>query len=209
MAQGSTANGSDWLRRGRNLVAVTLAYNVAEAGVALWAGISAGSIALVGFGLDSVIEGVAAGVVLWRLAIEARGADEERIERTERRVHRTIGATFLALAVYVVAQAATILWKQEAPEESLVGIILAVLSLVLMPVLAFGKFRAADAIESPALRAEAKETLACAWLSFALFLGLGANAVAGWWWADPLAALVMVPWLLREAMEGLSNDEDD
>jgi divalent metal cation (Fe/Co/Zn/Cd) transporter len=180
-----------------------MAYNVVEGVVALWAGIKAQSIALVGFGLDSYIECAAAAALLWRLTLEARGADSETVERSEQRVHRFIGATFIALAIYVLGQAGWTLLTREAPSESLVGIILAVASLVIMPVVSWGKLHAAKVINSAALRAEAKETLACSHLSFTLLLGLVANATAGWWWADPLATLFMVPWLVKEGMEGL------
>ena len=191
------------LRTARRLVAGTMAYNVVEAGVAVGAGVLAGSIALVGFGLDSVIECAAAGALLWRLRVEARGADPVTVERTEQRVRRFIGATFLALSAYVLAEAGGTLLGGAHPEDSLPGIALAVASLVIMPLVAWGKLRVAARLGSASLRAEAKETLACAWLSVALLLGLVANAAAGWWWADPAAALVMVPWLVREGLEGL------
>ena len=164
-------------------------------------------VALLGFGLDSVIETSAAAVLLWRLRVEIRGEDVDRIAHTERRVHRFVGVTFLLLAVYVVAQAGWTLWGRHIPGESLVGIILAVASLILMPLLSWGKLRAAREIGSAALRAEAKETLACSYLSFALLLGLTANAAAGWWWADPVAALLMVPWLIKEGREGVRGEE--
>jgi divalent metal cation (Fe/Co/Zn/Cd) transporter len=117
-------------------------------------------------------------------------------------VHRFVGVTFLALALYVLGQAAWILWQHEPPRESLLGIVLAITSLTVMPLVALGKLRAAKAIGSNALRAEAQETIACSYLSFTLLLGLVANAVAGWWWADPVAALCMVLWLVKEGMEG-------
>ena len=195
-----------WMRLGLRLVVATMAYNTVEAVVAVWSGIAAGSIALVGFGLDSIIELAAAGVLLWRLAVEARGAAQEVVERSERRVLRFVGGTFIALALYVTVEAGRTLWVGEAPEESLVGIVLAGASLLIMPLIAWGKLRAAARIPSAALRAEAKETLACSWLSLALLLGLAANAAAGWWWADPVAALAMVPWLVREGVEGLRGE---
>lgn len=198
-----------WLRRGVFLVVVTMVYNVIEAGIALWQGVLAGSILLVGFGLDSTIELAAASVLLWRLRVEARGADEDRIEQTERFVHRFVGATFFLLAAYVTAQAGWTLWTRAIPEESGIGIVLAVASLIIMPLVAWGKMVAADRVGSAALRAEAKETLACSWLSAALLLGLGLNAWLGWWWADPVAALVMVPWLMHEGREGFEDDDDD
>lgn len=196
----------DWARIGVWLVGATLAYNVIEAAIALAAGTAVESIALVGFGLDSGIEVAAAAVLLWRLALEARGTDGEELERAERRVHRFVGATFLALAVYVTGQAGWTLWTQEAPRESLVGIVLAAASLVIMPLVSWGKLRAAREIGSAALRAEARETLACSYLSFALLLGLVANAAAGWSWADPAAALAMVPWLIKEGREGIRGE---
>ena len=206
MSTGAAPRERDWARIGLWLVGATMAYNVVEAGVALWFGASAESIALLGFGLDSVIECAAAGVLLWRLSLAARGADPERLERAERRVHRFVGATFLALAAYVTAQASLTLWRAEPPGESIPGIILAAASLVIMPLVSLGKLRAAREIPSAALRAEAKETLACSYLSFTLLLGLGANALAAWWWADPVAAMLMVPWLVREGLEGIRGE---
>ncbi len=194
------------LRRGLGLVRLTMAYNVVEAGVATWAGFAAGSIALVGFGFDAVIEFAAAAVLLWRLGVEARGADHETVERTEVRVLRFVGFTFLLLAAYVVFEAATTLFRSEAPSESPVGLALATLSLVIMPVVAWSKLRVADRLGSRSLRAEAKETLACSMLSLTLLVGLGLNSWLGWWWADPVAALAMVPWLIREGLEGLRGE---
>jgi len=173
----------------------------------IWAGIEAGSIALLGFGLDSVIECAAAAVLLWRLSVEARSDDPGRIESAERRAHRLVGVTFLALAVYVVVQAFMTLFSGDHPESSPIGIALAAVSLVIMPALAWAKLRTAAGLGSRALRAEAKETLACAYLSLALLLGLTLNAAVGWWWADPAAALFMVPWLVREGVEGVRGED--
>jgi divalent metal cation (Fe/Co/Zn/Cd) transporter len=184
-----------------------MVYNTLEAVVALWAGIGADSIALVGFGLDSVIELIAATVVLWRLNVEARGASPDRVLGAERRVRRVVGTTFFVLAVYVTLQAGWTLMSRHAPSESVLGLVLAVASLVVMPLIAWGKLRAADALASRALRAEAMETLACSYLSFCLLLGLGLNALAGWWWADPGAALLMVPWLIHEGREAFEEEE--
>lgn len=195
-----------WLRRARLLVGLTAAYNAVEAVVAVGAGMLAGSIALVGFGFDSVIELAAAIAVLVRMRAEAADADPERIERAERRVRRFVGWTFVLLAGYVTLEAGNGLWKHEVPGESVVGLLLAVVSLVIMPLLAWGKMRAAAALGSRALAAEAKETLACAYLSGCLLLGLGLHAVLGWWWADGVAALAMVPWLLHEAKEAMEDD---
>lgn len=192
-----------WLRIGLGLVIATMLYNIAEAVIALWAGSRAASIALIEFGLNSLIELSAGGILLWRLRLELRGVAAERVARADRRVHQFVGASFFALAVYVLGQASWILWRQAAPDESPVGIILACLSLTIMPLVSFGKLRAATVVGSQALRAEAKETLACSYLSLTLLLGLGANAALDWWWADPVAALGMLPWLIKEGREGL------
>lgn len=195
-----------WLRHAHALVLATLTYNIIEAGIAVWFGLEAESIALFGFGLDSVIE-TAAGLAMLRvLRLRSRALDEAAADRAEHRVHRFIGATFIALAGYVALQAGVDLWESSAPETSTVGIFLAVLSLVVMPLVSLAKLRAARELESKALRAEAKETLACSYLSLTLLLGLLANALANWWWADPAAALLMVPWLIREGLEGLRGE---
>ena len=199
----------DWHRFALRLVGATMVYNAVEGVLALAAGVSAGSVALIGFGLDSYLELAAAGALFWRLQLESRGASHERVERTERRVHRFVGATFVALAIYVSAQSGWILWTHRVPEESALGIGLAIASLIAMPLVAWGKLRAADELGSAALRAEAKETLACSYLSLTLLAGLVANAAAGWWWADPAGALLMVPWLVVEGREGLAADGDD
>ncbi len=198
-----------WVRRAYWLLTGTAAYNVVEAGLAVWAGMSARSIALVGFGLDSVIELAAAMVVLWRFRVQWRGGAEEAVAEAESRVRKVVGATFFLLAAYVLVEAGLHLTGQQRASESLLGIGIAAASLVIMPGLAVAKLRTAAALGSGALRAEAKETLACSYLSFTLLLGLVANAVAGWWWADPLAALLMVPWLVREGVEGFEADDDD
>ena len=203
----STAGASrSWPLIALWLVGLTMAYNAVEAVIAIGSGWAAGSIALLSFGLDSVIELAAASVLLWRLRLEASGADHETVEKTESFVLRFVGGTFVALAIYVTVEAAVTLWRAEAPQESWIGIGLALASLTVMPLVAWGKLRAAAAIGSSALRAEAKETLACSYLSFALLVGLTANALGGWWWADPAVALLMVPWLIKEGLEGLKGE---
>ena len=204
-----TESRSRWLGRARLLVGATMGYNALEGVIALTSGVRASSIALVGFGLDSYLELGAAAVLFWRLRVEARGASPQRIESAEHRVHRFVGITFLVLAAYVTGQAGWILWGRTAPDESLVGIALASVSLLIMPLVSWGKLRAARELGSAALRAEAKETLACSYLSFTLLLGLAANALFGWWWADPVAALLMVPWLVKEGREGLAGEDCD
>jgi divalent metal cation (Fe/Co/Zn/Cd) transporter len=191
--------------RGLRLVLVTLCYNVAEAIVALWAGEAAGSIALVGFGLDSVIETAASGMLVWRLTREGSGRNPETADRAEGLARRFVGWTFLALAAYVVVQSVRSLARGAAAEESVVGMLLAMLSLAVMPLLAWRKWRVAEAMGSAALMAEAKETLACSYLSLCLLAGLALNALLGWWWADPVGAALMVPWLVREGIETTSE----
>lgn len=202
-----SATAKRWVLIAVGLVAGTMLYNIAEAFIATVWGRKAESIALFGFGLDSIIECAAASIMLWRLVVQLRGAKGEALERSERTVRRFIGGTFLALAAYLLVQAGLNLWRHEAPSASRVGIALAVASLIIMPTVSFAKLRAARELGSKALRAEAKETLVCSYLSFTLLVGLGANAVAGWWWADPVAALVMVPWLIKEGREGIRGKE--
>ena len=196
-----------WVKIGLWLVIATMGYNLIEAMIALWAGIKAQSIALVGFGLDSVIEMIAATVLLWRLYVEAKGTEAEEIEVAEHRVHRVVGITFIVLAAYVGIQSIWTLLSRSAPAESTLGIILAGVSLIIMPLVALGKLQAAKHIGSRALQAEAKETLACSYLSFCLLLGLSVNAIWGWWWADPVAALFLIPFFIKEGLEAFSDDD--
>lgn len=197
------ASVGKWLKIAFALVILTIAYNIAEALVAVFTGYSAESIALVGFGFDSLLEVSAAFLMLWRLIEQLRHHSDEAIKEVETTVHRFVGATFLLLAGYIAFDSITTLWHQARPEVSIVGIILAALSLLIMPLLAWGKMRAAREINRPALRAEAKETVACSILSLIVLIGLGLNAALGWWWADPVAALVMIPWLLKEGLAGM------
>jgi len=181
----------------------TVGWNVIEGLVAIAAGITAGSIALVGFGLDSYVE-VASGLVLiWRL--RKHGFGDEQEEAAEKKAVLFVGATFLLLALYVTYESGKKLLFHEHPDESIVGIILAIVSLIVMPILAFYKKKIASEINSRALRADALETLACSYLSLTLIVGLGANALFGWWWADPLAALAMVYFLVREGWEAIEE----
>jgi divalent metal cation (Fe/Co/Zn/Cd) transporter len=190
-------------RRAIRLEYFTVTWNVAEAAVALVAGTLAGSIALVGFGLDSVIETVAAATLLWRL--RQRGDPEEAAES---RALRIVGATFFVLAAYVSYESVRDLWGQQRPAESLVGIILAAVSLVVMPVLGVAKRRVAKRLGSRALAADGMETFLCAYLSLTLLVGLTLNAWLGWWWADPVAALAMVGFMVREGWEAFEGEED-
>jgi divalent metal cation (Fe/Co/Zn/Cd) transporter len=188
------------VRRGCELERLTIAYNLLESAVALISGLFAGSIALLGFGMDSLIEVTSAGVLLWRLSGDE---DEARRERLEGQALRAVGVCFLALAAYVGWESATALLGREAPEKSLPGIALAAASLIVMPLLARAKRRVAAALGSAALTADAKQTDLCFYLSGILLGGLGLNALFGWWWADPLAGLVMLPIIVKEGLDAV------
>lgn len=182
-------------------------WNVVEAGVAFWAGSVAGSVALIAFGLDSLVELFAGGVLIWHLSHEW-GEHEEGA--AEKKALKLVGITFFVLSIYILVQAvATLLGWVAEPRESLVGIILVVASAVVMTLLFFLKISIAKKIESPALRAEAKESLACDLQDLTLLVGLGANALWGWWWADPVAALLLIPWLLKEGWEAWTESGEE
>lgn len=192
------------VRRGQWLSWLTLGYNSLEGIVAVGAGVLAGSIALVGFGVDSLIEVTASVAALWRLNSDAEPIERERAELVTLRI---VGVLFIALGIYVSWDAASALLKREAPEESTVGIVLAVASLIVMPLLARAKRKVAIALNSRALRSEAQQTQLCTYLSAILLGGLALNAAFGWWWADPVAALVMVPIIGKEGIEALRGHD--
>lgn len=191
------------IRRGRYLEYFTIGYNSLEGLIAVGAGLIAGSIALVGFGFDSLIEVTSGAVLLWRLHADV---DEARRERVEAISLRIVGVCFVVLAVYVTFDSVKSLIKREAPEESLVGIVLSAVSLVIMPLLVREKRKVARAINSGALMADSKQTELCTYLSAILLGGLLLNALLGWWWADPLAALIMVPIIVKEGIEALRGE---
>jgi divalent metal cation (Fe/Co/Zn/Cd) transporter len=194
-------------RRGLVLAWLTIAWNAIEAVVAVSAGLAAGSIALVGFGFDSIIEVMSAVVVVWQFQGELRlGYDEAR----ERRALKLIAISFFVLATYVVIESTRdLFFSGGSADESIVGIVLAAVSLVVMPALGWAKRRTALALPSPTLRADAKETFVCAWLSAALLAGLVLNASLGWWWADPVAALAIAGFAVKEGVETWRGDDDD
>ena len=191
------------VRRGLALNWLTIGYNVVEAVVAIGAGVVSGSVALLGFGLDSVIEVTASGAAQWRLRADL---DPVRRARAERTTLRIIGWSFLALAAYVVIDSALTLLQKEPPERSVVGLVLLALSAVVMPVLARAKRRVAREMSSRALDAEATQTSLCAYLSVIALAGVAFNAWFGWWWADPVAALAMVPIIAKEGIEGARGE---
>jgi divalent metal cation (Fe/Co/Zn/Cd) transporter len=194
------ASRSALVRRGLWLNYLTIGYNTLEAIVSIAAGIVAGSVALVGFGVDSVIEVTASAAAQWRLRADV---DLIRRERVEHLTVRIIGGTFLALAAYVAYESIKTLVEREEPDGSIVGVILLSASVVVMPLLARAKRRVASALNSAALAGEATQTSLCAYLSVIALGGVALNTVLGWWWADPAAALLMVPLISREGLEGL------
>jgi cation diffusion facilitator family transporter len=190
-------------RRAVRLEWFTIGWNVVEAVVAIGAGIIASSVALIGFGADSGIEVMSAVFVAWRLRAARPGDHPDRHRAAEVRALFGIAVTFFLLAAYIGFEAARALIGGEAPERSTVGLVLSVLSLAIMPVLAVMKSRTGREMGSRALRADAVETWVCAWLSFALLLGVGLFAAFGWGWADPVAALLMLPVVVWQGFEAL------
>jgi cation diffusion facilitator family transporter len=195
------------LKRAFALEVMTVVWNIFEGLIATIAGVLAGSVALVGFGVDSFIETVSGVVVGRRFYLELRQQSPETTEELERRASRIAGALLLALAAYILIDAARHLFGfgREA-EKSYVGIVLTIVSLIVMPILGWSKLRTARGLGSKALRADAYETITCAWLSLTTLVGLALNAAFGWSWADPLAACVLVPLIVREGLEGLRGE---
>jgi divalent metal cation (Fe/Co/Zn/Cd) transporter len=191
------------VRHGQWLSRITIAYNTAEGLAAIVAGLLAGSVALVGFGIDSAIEVISSGAALWRLRADVDPARRENAERVSRRV---IGGCFVALALYIAVGGARALILREAPAKTIPGIVVACLSVVIMPLLARRKRRVASGLGSRALHADATQTDLCMYLSAIVLAGLLLNVLLGWWWADPVAALAMTPIIAREGIEGLRGE---
>ena len=189
--------------RGRRLEYFTIGWNTLEGLIAVAAGAIAGSISLVGFGVDSFIEVTSGVALLWRMSVDSDGLKRERVEVITLRV---VGACFIALAVYVAYEAITDLVQRKSPEHSIAGIVLACVSLIVMPLLSRAKRRVGSALKSKAMKADAKQTEFCTYLSAVLLTGLLLNAGWGLWWADPVAALVMVPIIAREGVDDLLGD---
>lgn len=189
--------------RGRRLEYFTMGWNFLEGTVAVIAGAIAGSISLMGFGVDSFIEVTSGGALLWRMSVDA---DPEKRERNERLSLRIVGVCFVALAAYVSVESIYDLVNRKAPEHSIPGIILASVSLVVMPLLSRAKKRVGAELASRAMNADAKQTDFCFYLSVILLVGLVVNATLGWWWADPLSALVMVPIIVREGVQSIRGE---
>jgi divalent metal cation (Fe/Co/Zn/Cd) transporter len=190
-------------RRGRKLEYFTIAWNCLEGMVAVIAGLIAGSISLIGFGIDSFIEVTSGAALLWRMSVDA---DVDRRERNERLALRTVGLCFIALSAYIAYESVANLSRRQAPEHSIPGIVLACVSLLVMPVLSRAKRNVGTALGSAAMHADAKQTDFCVYLSAILLGGLLMNALFGLWWADPVAALIMAPIIAREGVEGIRGE---
>jgi cation diffusion facilitator family transporter len=187
----------------------TVGWNVIEGVVAIAAGLLAGSVALIGFGVDSSIEVISAIGLLWRLRRAGPDATVAEESGAERRALYVVAATFFLLAAYITYEAVNSLLGQEEPDRSTVGLVLSVLSLVIMPALAYMKQRTGREMGSRALVADAAETWVCSYLSLALLAGVGLYALFGWWWADPVGALAMVPVILWQGWETLGEARED
>jgi divalent metal cation (Fe/Co/Zn/Cd) transporter len=187
-------------RAGRRIEFLSIAWTAIESIVGIIAGVLAGSVALISFGIDSVIEVASSLVLVWRLSDAAAAEDREAF------AHRLVGVCFLALAVYVSCAAIKDLLTHSSPRVSYFGIIYAVACVIVMPLLARAKRRAAANLQSQALHADSHQSDICAYLAVILLGGLGLNALFGWWWADPIAALCMVPIILREGIGGLRGE---
>jgi divalent metal cation (Fe/Co/Zn/Cd) transporter len=200
MAEIAILDRTETVRLGRRLEYFTIAWNTLEGLVAVIVGAVAGSISLVGFGIDSFIEVTSGSVLLWRMSVDS---DVHRRETNEKQALRIVGACFLLLAAYIAYDSILDLWSKRAPEHSISGIVLACVSLVVMPLLSRAKRRVGRAMGSAAMHADAKQTEFCTYLSAILLVGLLLNAFFGWWWADPLAALIMVPIIAKEGFDGV------
>ena len=201
-ATGAGAERSLQVRRGLHLNAVTIVYNSLEGIVSIWAAVAAGSVVLLGFGVDSAIEVAASLAALRRLRADVDPVRRERVERASLRI---VGSSFLGLGVFVAYDAIQTLSARAAPSPSIVGVAVTAASLVVMPLLAGAKRRVARALGSGALTSEAQQTMVCTYLSAIALAGLGLNAALGGWWSDPVGGLVMVPFIIREGVDALRS----
>jgi divalent metal cation (Fe/Co/Zn/Cd) transporter len=196
----SVPSRAESVRRGQQLEYFTIAYNSLEGLISIVAGWIAGSVSLIGFGLDSLIEVTSGAALLWRLHHDSNASRREQVERTTLRI---VGWCFLALAGYIVYESGSALIRHEIPERSIPGILVAAVSVVVMPTLAKAKRRIAAGIGSGAMRADSRQADFCTYLSAILLGGLLLNAVLGWWWADPVAGLAMAPIIGKEGVDGI------
>ena len=205
-----TGSRAALLSRGLRLEYLTVGWNIAEGVIAIAAGLAAGSIALLGFGVDSFVESVSGSILIWRLRAEwIGGADDGRIEQVEHRASRLVAVSFLLLAGYVAFEAVRSLIAQDRPDGSPIGIGLTLVSLVMMLWLARAKRDTGEALGSRALIADSHQTFACWYLSATTLAGLALNSLFGLWWADPIAAIVIAGFLLREAREAWEGEEHE
>jgi divalent metal cation (Fe/Co/Zn/Cd) transporter len=196
------------LARGLRLEYLTVGWNVVEGVVSVAAAVAAGSVALLGFGIDSFVETTSALILIWRLRAETRSrADAAEIARLDQRAHKLVGLSLFALAAYIVFDAAKALITADRPEPTLVGIVITALSLTSMGWLARAKRRTARELKSRALEADSFQTTACFWLSLITLVGIGLNAVLGWWWADPAAALAMTYFVVAEGRQAWRGED--
>ncbi len=194
------------LRKGFKLTIFTVVWNVLEGIIAISAGILANSVALISFGVDSFVETTSAIAVSWRLADEIKHQSAQRAEAVEKIAVRITGVILLLLAIYIVFDAGRrLLGFGEEADKSFVGMALTGLSVIVMPIVARAKLKVANSINSGSLRADAIETIACTWLSVTTLTGLSLNAIFGWAWADPVAALLIVPLVIKEGLEALKG----
>jgi divalent metal cation (Fe/Co/Zn/Cd) transporter len=194
---------------GIQLERVTIAWLVGETAVALAAGIAAGSLLLIAFGVDSVIELLSGAIVLWRLTVEARRASTARVDRAERRARWVVAVALALLCVYVAISAAYGLVTRAQPERAPAGIVLSAAAVIVMPTLAWTKRRVADQLHSSALRGDAAGSLTCGYMASAVLIGLAVNAHFGWWWAEDVAAAVFLLWLVQETREAFAEARED
>ncbi|MGI8670391.1 MAG: cation transporter [Aridibacter sp.] len=198
--ENQTINHTENIRRGRILEYFAIGWNSIEAFVAIGAGLFAGSTSLIGFGVDSLIESSSGLTLLWRLQEGEKGEEREKFAL------KLVGLSLLLLAGYILFDAGKSLIYSESPRVSFIGIGLAFLSVIIMPILASAKRKVAENLNSKAMKADSRQTDICAYLSAILLVGLGLNALFGWWWADSAAALLMIPIVLKEAFEALRGE---
>ena len=185
----------------------TVLYNIAEGLISVFAGAAAGSISLVGFGLDSFVESLSGGVMIWRFSPGKKVSEEEE-EKIERRAEKFVAVTFFILSAYVLYGSINKLVLHEVPLASILGFIITILSLIIMPILYILKYRTGKQLKSRSLIADSKETLACCYLSGAVLIGLILNALLGWWWSDPVVGLIIVYFLVKEGIEAWKGECD-
>jgi divalent metal cation (Fe/Co/Zn/Cd) transporter len=200
MTESVTLERAAIVRRGKRLEYFTIVWNMLEGLAGVVAGAMAGSISLVGFGVDSFIEVTSGTVLLWRMAVDPK---VHRRKLSEKQALKIVGLCFLALSCYIAFESTVGLWLRRIPEHSVPGIVLACVSLAVMPLLSRAKRRVGNALGSTAMHADAKQTEFCAYLSAILLGGLLLNGLFGLWWADPLAALLMTPLIAKEGVDGL------